>query len=146
MFANIYTCFLSLLMTGEGRGQWPWLFRRPQQVQGHILWGWNFINYPQKLLYLSGWSWFQFSIPAWPPLEFFFQEQSYSRLHSGRSLAWDHVRGVIADPCGIVTWSLRRSAAAKSPMVARLTKHHKTLLNKVKHNETFKTLWYIVNH
>ena len=24
-------------------------------------------------------------------LEFFFQEQSYSGLHSGRSLAWDHV-------------------------------------------------------
>ena len=51
------------------------------------------------------------------PLEFFFQEQSYSSLHSGRSLAWDHVRGdiddpcvaiadfcqIIADPCGVVT-------------------------------------------
>ena len=47
------------------------------------------------------------------PLEFFFQEQSYSSLHSGRSSAWDHVRGdiddpcadfrgVIADPCGVV--------------------------------------------
>ena len=50
------------------------------------------------------------------PLEIFFQEQSYFRLHSGRSLAWDHVRadiddpcsaiadfcGVIADPCGVV--------------------------------------------
>ena len=47
------------------------------------------------------------------PLEFFFQEQSYSSLHSGQSLAWDHVRGdpcgaiadfygVIADPCGVV--------------------------------------------
>ena len=50
------------------------------------------------------------------PLEFLFQEQSYSSLHSGRSLAWDHVRtdiddpcgtiadfcGVIADPCGVV--------------------------------------------
>ena len=50
-------------------------------------------------------------------LEFVFQEQSYSSLHSGRSLAWDHVRGdiddhcgaiadscgVIADPCGVVT-------------------------------------------
>ena len=32
-----------------------------------------------------------------------FQEQSYSSLHSGGSSAWDHVRGVIADPCGIVT-------------------------------------------
>ena len=50
------------------------------------------------------------------PLEFFFQEQSYSSLHSGRSLAWDHIRGdtddlcgaiadfcgVVADPCGAV--------------------------------------------
>ena len=34
------------------------------------------------------------------PLEFFFQEQSYSSLHSGQSLAWDHVRGYIDDPCG----------------------------------------------
>ena len=51
-----------------------------------------------------------------PLLEFFFQEQSYSSQHSERSLAWDHVRGdiddpcsafaevcgVIADPCGVV--------------------------------------------
>ena len=34
------------------------------------------------------------------PLEFFFQEQSYYSLHSGRSLAWDPVRGDIDDPCG----------------------------------------------
>ena len=50
------------------------------------------------------------------PSEIVFQELSYSSLHSGRSLAWDHYRGdfddpcvvianfcrVIADPCGIV--------------------------------------------
>ena len=36
------------------------------------------------------------------PLEFFFQEQSYSSLHSGRSLARDHVRGDIDDPCGTI--------------------------------------------
>ena len=36
------------------------------------------------------------------PLEFFLQEQSYSSLHSGRSLAWDHVRGDIDDPCGTI--------------------------------------------
>ena len=36
------------------------------------------------------------------PLEFFFQEQSYFSLHSGRSLAWDHVRGDIDDPCGAI--------------------------------------------
>ena len=34
-------------------------------------------------------------------LEFVFQEQSYSSLYSGRSLAWDHVCGNIDDPCGI---------------------------------------------
>ena len=39
-------------------------------------------------------------LPA--PLEFVFQEQSYSSLHSGRSLAWDHVLGDIDDPCGII--------------------------------------------
>ena len=37
-----------------------------------------------------------------PPLEFVFQEQSYSSLHSGRSLAWDHVRDDIVDPCGAI--------------------------------------------
>ena len=36
------------------------------------------------------------------PLEFFFQEQSYSSLHSGQSSAWDHVRGDIDDPCGAI--------------------------------------------
>ena len=37
-----------------------------------------------------------------PPLEFVFQEQSYSSLYSGRSLGWDHVRGDIDDPCGAI--------------------------------------------
>ena len=36
------------------------------------------------------------------PLEFVFQEQSYSSLHSGRSLAWDHCCGDIDDPCGAI--------------------------------------------
>ena len=36
------------------------------------------------------------------PLEFVFQEQSYSSLHSGRSLAWNHVRADIDDPCGVI--------------------------------------------
>ena len=36
------------------------------------------------------------------PLEFFFHEQSYSSLHSGRSIAWDHVRSDINDPCGAI--------------------------------------------
>ena len=45
-------------------GQWPWLFRQPQQVQGKLPRPWNCIYIPQKLLYLSGWCWFQFSIRA----------------------------------------------------------------------------------
>ena len=36
------------------------------------------------------------------PLEFVFQEQSYSSLHSGRSLSWDHVCGDIDDFCGVI--------------------------------------------
>ena len=36
------------------------------------------------------------------PLEFVFQEQSYSHLHSGQSLAWDHFLGDIADPCSVI--------------------------------------------
>ena len=35
-------------------------------------------------------------------LEFVFQEQSYSSLYSGWSLAWDHFRGDIDDPCGVI--------------------------------------------
>ena len=37
-----------------------------------------------------------------PHLEFVSKEQSYSSLHSGQSLAWDHVRGDIDDPCGAI--------------------------------------------
>ena len=43
-----------------------------------------------------------FSRPDWAPLEFYFQEQSYSSLHSGRTLAWDYVRGDIDYPCGTI--------------------------------------------
>ena len=46
-------------------GRWPWLFCQPHLVQGHNPHPWNFIYNAQKLLYLSGWSWFQFSIPVW---------------------------------------------------------------------------------
>ena len=78
------------------------------------------------------------------PLEFVFQEQSYSSLHSGGSLAWDHVRGVINDPCGTIVDFCgviadsccvvaipeaiggRAVADAATPIVARLAKHHKT--------------------
>ena len=78
----------------------------------------------------------------------------YSSLHSGRSLAWDHVRGdiydpcgaiadfcgVIADPCGVVAIPEaiggRAVTNASMSIVERLAKHHKTLLNIVKHHET----------
>ena len=109
-----------------------------------------------------------------PALEFVFQEQNYSCLHSGQSLAWDHFRGdiddpcgvianffgvitdpcgviadpcgviadpcgVIADPCGVVAipevTGSHAVADAATPIVARLAKHHKTLLNKVKHSK-----------
>ena len=36
------------------------------------------------------------------PSAFVFQEQSYSSLHSGRSLAWGPIRGDIDYPCGII--------------------------------------------
>ena len=82
-------------------------------------------------------------LTPYSPLEFVFQEQSYSSLHSGRSLAWDHVRGdidnscgVVADPCGAFAIGGRAGADAATAFVARLTKYHKTLLNIVKHHET----------
>ena len=84
------------------------------------------------------WKWLLECWSTDPPLEFFFQEQSYSSLHSGRSLAWDHdpcgaiadFCGVIDDPCGVVVIQRRSAAAdAATPIVVRLAKHHKTLLN-----------------
>ena len=36
------------------------------------------------------------------PLEFVFQEQSYSSLHSRQSLAWDHFCSDIDDPNGVI--------------------------------------------
>ena len=63
------------------------------------------------------------------PLEFVFQEQSYSTLHSGQILAWNHIRGDMTIPAApspisaelspipaALSRSLRRSAATQSPM------------------------------
>ena len=36
------------------------------------------------------------------PSEIVFHYQSYSSLHSGRSLAWDHFCGNNDDPCGVI--------------------------------------------
>ena len=82
-------------------------------------------------------------------LEFVFQEQSYSSLHSRQSLAWDHVLSDIDDPCGTIVdfcgviadpWGVvvipEAVTDAVTPIVARLAKHHKPLLNIVKHHET----------
>ena len=75
------------------------------------------------------------------PLEFVFQEQSYSSLHSGRSLAWDHFRGdiddpcgVIADPCGVIADPAASRSLAVTLIVAQLARH-KILLNIVKQHE-----------
>ena len=62
-----------------GRGQWSCLFRGPHQLQGHFPQPWNFTNFPWKLIYLSGWSWFQFSIMAWRPL--------WKKLTSGKYIS-----------------------------------------------------------
>ena len=97
------------------------------------------------------------------PLEFFFQEQSYSSLHSGQSLVWDHVHGVIdypcaaiadfcgviSDFCGVITIPEaiggRAGCRCGTSRIGSLNimfydvwlaKHHKTLLNIVKHHET----------
>ena len=86
------------------------------------------------------------------PLEIVFQEQSYSSLHSGWSLAWDHLHGTIADPSGD-WWLLSRRSMRDSLNIIKhcetrvkhrethvkhrepLVKHHETL---VKHYETLK--------
>ena len=87
------------------------------------------------------------------PLEFVFQEQSYSNLHSGQSLAWDHVRGdiddpciiianfcgVIGNPCIIVTIPEAIGGLAVADLCATRW-HRKTSWN------TCKILWYIVKH
>ena len=50
-----------------------------------------FTRLPQNLL----------SQPS-PLSKIVFQAQSYFSLHSGWSLAWDHFRGNIDDPCGVI--------------------------------------------
>ena len=54
------------------------------------------------------------------------------------------------DPWGVVAIpeAIGGSAVidAATPIVAQLVKHHKTLLNIVKHHETCKTLWHVVKH
>ena len=103
-------------------------------------------------------------------MEIVFQEQSYSSLHSGLSLAWDHFCGdiddhcgiiadfcgvindfcgviadpcsVIADPCSVIAdpWGERRPRGRRCQLL-------RDSLNIVKHHETlFKTLWNIMNH
>ena len=93
-------------------------------------------------------------IYIYDPFEFVFQEQSYSSLHSEQSSAWDHFRGDITDPCSIIADFCRVFADpfgvvaipeaiggravvdAAIPIVARLTKQRKTMLNVVKRHKT----------
>ena len=97
------------------------------------------------------------------PLEIVFQDQSYSSLHSGRILAWDHFRGDIDDPCCIIA-DFCRVIAVPWGDHETLVKHCDTLWNVVKHPEpllkhpepllihcqaswnTLKTLWNITKH
>ena len=65
------------------------------------------------------------------PLEFFFQEQSYSSLHSGQSLSWDHVRRDIDDRPAAAAG---RSVATRSLMRRRRSLRHS--LNIIKHCKT----------
>ena len=59
------------------------------------------------------------------PLEFVFQEQSYSSIHSGRSLAWDHVRGDIDHPCGVaIPEAIGGRRSLRDPL--NIIKHSKT--------------------
>ena len=64
-------------------------------VRGDLSWD---INWPCGLGGLE----FSKRLPLCASLEFLFQEQSYSSLHSGQSLVWDHVRGNKDNQCGTI--------------------------------------------
>ena len=64
------------------------------------------------------------------PFQFVLEEQSYSSLHSGWSLACDYFRSDIANPCSIIripeAIGSRTVVDAAMEIVARLTKQRKT--------------------
>ena len=62
------------------------------------------------------------------PLEVFLREQSYCRLHSGWSLAWDHFCGDIADLYSI--------AAIPEAIGGQRRQSLRDSLNIVKHSKT----------
>ena len=68
------------------------------------------------------------------PLEIVFQEESYSSLHSGWSLAWDHFRILIDDPCGNWQLPMQRMEIVPVPIIAWLTKHVNHCETVVKHH------------
>ena len=85
---------------GPGQlGQWPWLFRRLHQVNGHFPHPWNFIYNAQKLLYLSGWSWFQFSIPVskLSSISRFGKNTHILRISNSVTHLWSYTNTAIAD-------------------------------------------------
>ena len=62
----------------------------------------------------------------WPPVETVFQEQNYSSLHSGRSLAWDHFRSIIGNSCVDWRYCNRRCRSLRNSL--NIIKHHETLV------------------
>ena len=86
---NSNSIILFFAPCGSGRGLAPYQ-DHPERYS-------NFYRLYIKFQLCGNWLW------TWTScLEIVFQEQSYSRLHSGWSLALDHFRGDIDDPCCII--------------------------------------------
>ena len=85
-------------------------------------------------------------------LEIVFQEQSYSSLDSGQSLAWDHFGSVIADPCGIIADICGVIADPCSDWLLQMLQLESAgsdvewcnSLNIVKHHETHNTVSFMM--
>ena len=71
-------------------------------------------------------------LPSPNPLWTFSSRQSYSSLHSEQSLAWNHVRGDIDDPCGAIA-DFCRVIVHRRPRGRRSLRDS---LNIIKHHET----------
>ena len=147
-----------------GRCQWPCLFRGSHQVQGHFPWPWNFIYNPWNLLYLSGRSWFQFSIRVSIQdgvTEFSLGSLSgyycwslrhYCQyLHRCRRSLWHYCQSVAIAAYYLVITAVaiefrRRCRTMRDSLnIVKLVKHHETLVKhcethepRVKHHETVK--------
>ena len=86
-------------------GRWSWLFSWPHQVHGHFPCPRNFIYNPQKLLYLSGRSWFQFSIPSWKFMPLLCFVRIGSEVFCGDSMHWSLTDSCFCSHfCSRMTW------------------------------------------